>query len=226
MRSRGAAAPGGRPRAGRAARGLWLGIALAGGVALMPAGGLAQSALPAAQDDPAASAPAASAQDPRAARQSRLDSLFAELADPATEDWEAVEQQIWREWSHSGSASADLLLRRGRKAMEAKDLPKAIALFSALVDHAPDFAEGWNARATAFYHADRYGEALADIARTLALEPRHFGALTGLGMILEETGQDERALAAYRAAHAIHPHRPSVNEAIERLELKTRGRAL
>ncbi|RMD89210.1 MAG: tetratricopeptide repeat protein [Alphaproteobacteria bacterium] len=199
-----------------------LGVALLA-VAVAAGAGRAQTQPP-AQDSPPA-APAA-AEDPRAARAARLDALFAELADPATEDWEAVEQQIWSEWSHSGSAAMDLLLRRGRKALEAKDTARAIALFSALVDHAPDFAEGWNARATAFYMADRYGEALADIARALALEPRHFGALTGLGMILEESGFPERALQAFRAAHAIHPHRPSVNEAIERLELKTRGRAL
>ena len=80
----------------------------------------------------------------------------------------------------------DLLLQRGQEAMEAGDLDAAIEHFTALTDHAPDFAEGWNARATAFFQDERYGPALADIERTLALNPDHFGALMGLAMILEQ----------------------------------------
>lgn len=148
----------------------------------------------------------------------RLEDLFAELQAPDLPNWEAVETQIWEEWSKSGSPAMDLLLDRGRKAMEAGDVEAAIEHFSALTDHAPEFAEGWNARATAFYQAEEFGLSMADIERTLALNPRHFGALTGLAAILEQLGQPEAALNAYKAARSIHPHRPDVEEAINRLE--------
>lgn len=148
----------------------------------------------------------------------RLDELYAELQTPDLPHWEAVESQIWDEWSRSGSPAMDLLLQRGREAMEAEDMAAAIDHLSALTDHAPEFAEGWNARATAFYQMDNFGMSLADIERTLVLNPRHFGALGGLAAILEQLDQPRAALSAYRAAHTIHPHRPNVEEAIERLE--------
>jgi tetratricopeptide (TPR) repeat protein len=107
--------------------------------------------------------------------------------------------------------------------MQAGDTAAAIEHLTALTDHAPDFAEGWNARATAYFHAGLYGPSLADIQRTLALEPRHFGALSGLGLIFEELGRKEQALAAWRLAHAIHPHSPGINAAIERLEREVSG---
>ncbi len=81
-------------------------------------------------------------------------------------------------------------------------------------------------RATAYYQAGLVGPALADIARTLTLEPRHFGALSGLGLILEETGQTEAAIRAYEAALAIHPNRPDLREAVERLEEDLQGEAI
>ncbi|WP_281857660.1 tetratricopeptide repeat protein [Litoreibacter halocynthiae] len=160
---------------------------------------------------------------PSVAEESKLDGLYAELAQPDLEDWEKVERQIWREWSRSGSASMDLLLRRGRNAMEKGDFAKAIEHLTALTDHAPNFAEGWNARATAFFNAEEFGLSIADIQRTLALNPRHFAALQGLGRILEELEREEDALAAYKAAAAIHPHREGLKEAIERLEKTVSG---
>lgn len=150
--------------------------------------------------------------------QDRLDGLFAELQQPDLPNWEAVEAQIWDAWSRSGSPAMDLLLQRGREALESEDLGAAIEHLTALTDYAPDFAEGWNARATAFFQADELGLSLADIERTLALNPRHFGALGGLAAILEMLDQPRAALSAYRAAHTIHPHRPNVEDAIERLE--------
>ena len=138
-------------------------------------------------------------------------------------NWEEVEAKIWREWSRSGSASMDLLLQRGRKAMQAGDTAKAIEHLTALTDHAPDFAEGWNARATAFFTADQFGLSISDIQRPLALNPKHFGALQGLGRILEELDREKEALKAYEAAAAIHPHRDGLKESIERLEKKVSG---
>ena len=152
-----------------------------------------------------------------------LDALFDKLAAPDLADWEQVEQDIWEEWSRSGSPAMDLLLERGREAMSEGDLDTAIEHFTALTDHAPDFAEGWNARATAYFGAEEFGLSIDDIQRTLALNPRHFGALQGLGRILEELGDPENALKAYEAAHAVHPHRPNIEQAIERLERDISG---
>ena len=97
---------------------------------------------------------------------------------------------------------------------------------TALIDHAPDFAEGWNARATAYFQAGEFGPSVADIAQTLRLNPRHFGALSGFGMILEETGRKDEALEVYRAALAIHPHLQGVLEAVDRLEREKSGQDL
>ena len=160
------------------------------------------------------------------AQNARLDELFSELSQPDLKNWQRVEQEIWREWSKSGSATMDLLLERGRDALANGDSTTAIEHLTALVDHAPDFAEGWNARATAYYDAELYGPALADIGQTLTLNPRHFGALSGLAMILEELGQDESALRVYRRTLAIHPHQPTILEAVQRLEAKAAGQEL
>lgn len=152
-----------------------------------------------------------------------LDGLFERLQAPGAADWQTVEAEIWRQWSRSGSPAMDLLLERGRQAIQEGDFQAAIEHLTALVDHAPDFAEGWNARATAYFQAGLYGPSLADIERVLALEPRHFGALSGLAMILEEIGRPAQALEAWRAAHAIHPNAPGINEALQRLERQVSG---
>jgi tetratricopeptide (TPR) repeat protein len=102
----------------------------------------------------------------------------------------------------------------------------AIDHFTALIDHAPDFAEGWNARATAYYQAGEFGPSVADIGHVLTLNPRHFGALAGLGAIFEELERPEQALEVYRAALAIHPQQPGVLEAVERLQALTQGQDL
>ncbi|WP_298257243.1 tetratricopeptide repeat protein [uncultured Litoreibacter sp.] len=157
------------------------------------------------------------------AQEADIEQYYAELLQPDLQDPQAVEHKIWAEWSKSGSASMDLLLSRGRKAMEDGEFAKAVDHLTALTDHAPDFAEGWNARATAFFNMDEYGLSIADIQRSLALNPRHFGAMQGLGRILEELGDDAGALAAYEAAAAIHPQREGLKEAIERLERTVSG---
>lgn len=148
----------------------------------------------------------------------RLDGLFAELAEPGREDWERVENEITVIWSKSGSPSMDLLLRRGNEALEAEDYKAALEHFSALTDHAPDFAEGWNARATTFFLMGEYALAMADVERVLALNPRHFGALAGLAFMFEAMGEDELALKALKEAQKLNPNRPNINEAVTRLE--------
>ncbi len=166
------------------------------------------------------------AAQPGHAQEATLDELFAALRAPGDTPWEAIEDQIWEQWSQSGSAALDLLLERGREAIADGDPEAAIEHLTALVENAPEFAEGWSARATAYFHADLLGPALADIAHVLALEPRHFGAIAGLGRILEETGDREAALAAFREAVAIHPHRPNLREAVRRLEAELQGTSL
>ena len=163
---------------------------------------------------------------PAGAQSTKLDDLFAELKEADARGATRIEREIWNEWSKSGSPAMDLLLQRGRDAMESGDAAAAIEHFTALTDHAPDFAEGWNARATAYFTVGELGPSVNDIARTLTLNPRHFGALSGLGMIFEQLEQPEKALEAYRAALAIHPHLQGVIQSIERLEAATAGQDL
>lgn len=163
---------------------------------------------------------------PAAAQTAKLDALFRQLAQADPTDAKRVEREIWAEWSKSGSPSMDLLLERGRSALQAGEVQTAIEHLTALTDHAPDFAEGWNALATAYFQAGEYGPSIEDIGKTLTLNPRHFGALSGLGMIFEQLGDDERALAAYRAALAIHPQLEGVRESVERLEAEAAGQEL
>jgi tetratricopeptide (TPR) repeat protein len=154
----------------------------------------------------------------------RLENLFAALADEDADDASLLERRIAELWSQSGSDSMDLLLTRGRDAMGDQSYDKAIDHLTALVELAPDFAEGWNARATAYFLADDYWRAAADIQRTLALEPRHFGALSGLAAIFERTGEEASALAVYRRALEVNPHLESAISAVERLTAKVDGR--
>jgi tetratricopeptide (TPR) repeat protein len=156
----------------------------------------------------------------------QLDPLFEALKNAEPGGAREIEGRIWAEWSKSGSAAMDLLLERGREALEAGETTEAIEHFTALVDHAPGFAEGWNARATAYFQAGLYGPALEDIRRAVALNPRHFAAMSGLALILEEIGERKGALEAWRGVAAIHPQRQGVREAIERLEKAVEGVSL
>lgn len=156
----------------------------------------------------------------------KLDDLFARLQSAGEGESGRIEREIWIEWSKSGSPALDLLLQRGRDALELGDTRAAIEHFTAIIDHDPSFAEGWNARATAFYNAGEFGPSMYDIAQTLALNPRHFGALSGLAMIFEGTEQPEKALQAYKAALAIHPHLAGAVQGVKRLEAQQSGQEL
>jgi Flp pilus assembly protein TadD len=163
---------------------------------------------------------------PLSAADSALDELYGRLADPDNGEWSRAQSDILRAWSKSGSALMDLLLRRGQEAIEAGDYAAAIDHLTALTDHAPDFAEGWNARATAFFLAGQFGPSVADIGRALALNPHHFQALAGLGMIFQQTGRNAEAIAAYRASLAIHPHQERIRSALDELERESSGTEL
>lgn len=153
----------------------------------------------------------------QASPDSEIERLHEQLAEPGREDWQRIESQIERIWSRSGSDSMDLLLERGRAALGAQDYETAVHYLSALTDHAPRFAEGWNARATAFFMMEKYSLSISDIEHVLVLNPRHFGALEGLGIMFEELGETELALEAFEAAHELNPNQPDVKNAIERL---------
>ncbi len=163
---------------------------------------------------------------PLAADESRLNDLFQQLQSATEEEALGITDNIWMEWSKSGSPALDLLLKRGRDAMNA-GLPQiAVGHLTALIDQAPDFAEAYNARATAYFQTGDLGPSVADIARTLTLNPRHFGALAGLGMIFEQLDEPEQALEAYKAALAINPHMSDVKDAVARLETTVGGQDL
>ena len=163
--------------------------------------------------DPGPPAPPETAAD----RDERLDELFSELKEPGREDWQKIEGEINRIWAQSGSPSMDLLLARGNAALAAEDFPTAVGHFSALIDHAPDFAEGWNGRATAYFLMGQYGLSISDVEHVLALNPRHYGAMAGFAFMLESMDRPEAALDVLRAAQALNPNRPDVNEAVIRL---------
>jgi len=159
-------------------------------------------------------------------RAAKLDGLFQRLAASSDADWERIQNQIWAIWVESGSPSMDLLLVRAVEAMKAQDYELALRFLDDLVRLDQGFAEGWNKRATVYFLLDEYGRSVADIERTLALEPRHFGALSGLGMILERLGDKKGAMTAYRRGLEIHPHLQGAAEAVKRLAPDVDGRAL
>jgi len=152
--------------------------------------------------------------------------LLTKLLNANPDEAKTIARDIERLWARSGSASADLLLKRGRDALNAKKIGTAIEHLTALTDHAPDFAEGWHMRASAYFHEELYGPAIADLEKTLALNPNHFEAIRGLAAIFEQLGDPKRAYEAYTQVLTIHPHHASVLEALERLESVVKGPAL
>jgi tetratricopeptide (TPR) repeat protein len=164
---------------------------------------------------------------PVAADEARLDDLFGQLATAETpEAATLIQNEIFLEWSKSGSAAVDLLLQRGQDAVEAGDPVLAAEHFTAAIDHAPDFAEAYHGRATAYYMSGQIGPAIADLRQTLILNPRHFGAMRGFAIILEELGRKEEALEVFRDVKEINPTDPDVTNAVARLELALQGQTL
>jgi len=167
-----------------------------------------------------------SPEDEAALRQTRLDTLFERLGQTGGADWLSVQNDIWAQWSRSGSPAMDLLLMRAESAMENHRYELALRFLDDLVRLAPGFAEGWNKRATVYFLLEDYGRSVADIQRTLALERRHFGALSGLGMILERLGYKQGAMRAYRRGLEVHPNLPGAAAGVERLAPDVDGREL
>ena len=161
----------------------------------------------------------------RGDRKQNLDFLFGALkVAPDAESAKAIEERIWALWFASGSDTADLLMSRVKTAMEQKDLDLAIELLNGIVDIKPDYVEAWNRRATLFFMKKEYGRSVADIRQVLAREPRHFGALSGLGLIMQELGEEKRALDVFRRALAVNPHLERIPDIVKQLTEKVEGR--
>ncbi|WP_246107339.1 tetratricopeptide repeat protein [Puniceibacterium confluentis] len=156
----------------------------------------------------------------------RSEMLLRDLAQADAKEADRLEKEIRLEWSKSGSAAVDLLLKRGRDALEINDVKTAIEHFTALTDHAPAFAEGWHGLALAYYQADRLGLTADALEHTLALNPQHFGALRGLGALFDQLGKPALAYDAYSRVLEIRPHDPDVEAAMKRLETQVRGTEL
>jgi tetratricopeptide (TPR) repeat protein len=158
-------------------------------------------------------------------RQQALEQLFQQLA--AADDDETgqgVSSAIERIWTQSDSDTANLLMQRGTALLAAGRYPLALEIFDKLVALQPQWAEAWNKRATTRFKADDLDGAMADIGQVLRLEPRHYGALAGMGMILEKSNLDKQALDVFRKALALNPRQPALRALVETLTLKVEGR--
>ena len=195
---------------------------LLGALLVMPAGLHAETGLPEAL--PGA---AANGDDAAVAREEMLDVLFERLAAAGSaSEARAFEEAIRAIWLDSGSPSIDLLMTRGFDALREDDFDRAYFYFDEVVTLAPEFAEGWAKRAAVHYIREDYAQALRDIEQVLRLEPRHYQAMAGFGIILEELGDKKGALEAFRRALALNPWLENIGERIAPLELEVEGRGI
>lgn len=203
-----------------------LAILLAAAMAAMPVPAFAQDPRPTPPrsqkklPEPPSKLPKVSADKTRG-----LDFLFGALkAAPDEASAKHVEARIWAVWMQTPSDTAALLMVRAKAAMDAKQVDVALKLLDAVVKLRPDYVEGWNRRATLYYLKNDYAHSLQDIEQVLVREPRHFGALAGLGMIMQDLGDEKRALDAFRKALAVNPHLEKVPELVKTLTEKVEGR--
>jgi tetratricopeptide (TPR) repeat protein len=163
----------------------------------------------------------------RGERTYNLDTLFEGLKiAPDADSAKAIEERIWALWMVSGSDTCNLLMGRAKAATDGKDYDLAIKLLDAVIELKPSYTEAWNRRATLYFLQKDYGHALADLREVLLREPRHFGALSGVGLILQEVGDEKHALEAYRRALAINPHLENIDDIVKTLREKVEGRDL
>lgn len=210
-----------------AARRVLTALGLAAALAALPVQGFAQDQPPNQLNPPKKKPPEAPAKLPKVPsdRTKGLDFLFGALkAAPDEDSAKAVEARIWAIWLQTPSDTAALLMMRAKAAMDAQQIDVALKLLDAIIKLRPDWTEAWNRRATLYYLQNDYARSLADIQQVLAREPRHFGALAGLGMIMEDLGDDKRALEAFRKALAVNPHLEKVPELVRQLSEKVEGR--
>jgi tetratricopeptide (TPR) repeat protein len=161
----------------------------------------------------------------RGDRTHNVDFLFGALkVAPDENSAKAIADRIWAVWLESGGDTTNLLITRVRSAIESKDLDLAIQLLDGIIAFKPEYVEGWNQRATVYYMKKDYTRALGDLSEVLKREPRHFGALFGVGVIMQEFGDDRRALEVYRRALALDPHMSRVPDLVKTLAEKVEGR--
>jgi tetratricopeptide (TPR) repeat protein len=180
------------------------------------------------QDEPDGQAPQAKKDEPppKTPAEERAD-LYARLAAAKDADETAgIITLLLHSYSESGSDTADLLLRRARQAIGVENYSDALKILDATIALQPDWAEGWNARATTRYLGDDYKGSMADIAQTLKREPKHLGALMGMGMILEARDKREEALKVYERVLTIAPHWRNAQEAADKLKAALAGSEL
>lgn len=154
----------------------------------------------------------------------RLDELFGRLkatGDPV--EAATLQEIIWRLWLETDNQKVARLFEQGREVMLREDYVTALRIASQIVEIDPAQAEGWNLRATVFYVLGDYESSIQDVEKTLALEPRHFGALVGLGMMLVEMNRDQDALKAFERALALNPHLEQARQQIEAIKLRVQG---
>ncbi len=154
-----------------------------------------------------------------------LDRLFAALrAAPTDESAKFIEGRIWALWVAAGGDTATLLMARAKLALDGKDYDLAIKLLTAIIDIKPDYVEAWNRRATIYYMRKDFGASLSDLRNVLAREPRHFAAWAGLGMIMQDIGEDKLALHAFRRALDLHPRLARIPDLVKKLTETVEGR--
>lgn len=154
-----------------------------------------------------------------------VETLLDRLSKSSSEnEASALEREIVVAWNHSGSDTVDLLLARAGTAIKKKQYGLALQYLDTIVETKPEFAEGWNMRATVYYLIDEYELSLADIQQVLALQPRHFGALSGLGMIFRDLDEPAKALDAFRQVLSVHPYFGNARESVDELEPEVEGR--
>lgn len=155
------------------------------------------------------------------------DNLYALLATAGgKDDAKRIGRALERIYLTSGSQTIDLLMRRAIKASNAKRYDRALEFLNAVTELAPDFAEGWNRRAYVYYKKNDYHQSAGDLRRVLALDPRHFKALDGLGTILREIGDDAGALAVFEKLVEVNPYWAGAESVLPELRRKIKGRGI
>ncbi len=157
----------------------------------------------------------------------KLDALFEQLR--TTTDKETgsrIESKIWGIWVHRGKSDIDSHMALGIKAMRTGALKLSLRQFNKVVSLDPEFAEGWNKRATVHYMMGRLDESVADIQRTLALEPRHYGAISGMALIFDATENVKGALKAWQQVLEFTPYNEDIRKRVEQLKSELEGKPI
>ena len=157
----------------------------------------------------------------------RLDKLFVELQETDNpQKARLIERSIWSIWVASDSPTLELLMNRVIMRMGNQEYGEALRLLDAIVTIFPEYAEGWNKRATVYYLLGRHKDSISDVEKTLDLEPRHFGALSGLGLIYNRLDEDAAALDAFERALKVNPHLGQAKQEVKRLRGRIKGKRI